>query len=173
MGGFPITGIGPDTVTATDGRAVPYDTAFIVPPHRPPAIVAESGLATASGWMKVSYPSLRRPGHPRVFGAGDLIGPTLRAGLAGTLGVFQGAYVADAIAAKLAGDAPPPAPRLAAICFFDTGTTGSFLHCDFAPSAAGTGPAACVFMPELPYFRKAKRLFGSEWFTRMLTGRIR
>jgi hypothetical protein len=30
-----------------------------------------------------------------------------------------------------------------------------------------------VFMPELPFFRHATRLFADEWFTSMLTGHIR
>ena len=49
--------------------------------------------------MNVTFPELRHPDRTRLFGAGDLIGPVLRAGMAGTLGVFQGAYVADAILA--------------------------------------------------------------------------
>lgn len=172
-GGFQVAGLGPDVITGENGAAVPYDAAFIVPPHRPPAIVGRSGLAAPSGWMNVTFPGLRHPDHPRVFGAGDLTGPVLRAGLAGTLGVFQGAYVADAIGAELAGAPPPPPPRMAAICFFDTGTTGSFLYCDFTPAAAGAGPAGCVFMPAMPFFRQAKALFAGEWFASMLTGQVR
>lgn len=171
-GRFPIARIEPDAVLDETGQAVPYDAAFVVPPHRPPRVVAESGLAAPSGWMSVGFPGLRHPEHPRVFGAGDLVGPVLGAGMAGTLGVFEGAYVADAVAAELTGHPAPPRPRMAAICFFDTGRTGSFLYCDFGPPAAGAGPAGCVFMPELPYFRQAKQLFAQEWFASMLTGEV-
>jgi sulfide:quinone oxidoreductase len=171
-GGFRIAKIEPDAVLDETGQAVPYDVAFVVPPHRPPRVVAASGLAAPSGWMRVDFPGLRHPAHPRVFGAGDLVAPVLGAGMAGTLGVFEGAHVADAVAAELSGDPAPPRPRMAAICFFDTGRTGSFLYCDFGPPAAGTGPAGCVFMPELPYFRQAKRLFAEEWFASMLTGEV-
>ena len=99
-GGFQLTGIGPDAINGEkNGAAVPYDAAFIVLPHRPPTIVRQSGLAAPPGWMNVTFPELRHPDRPRVFGAGDLIDPVLRAGMAGTLGVFQGAYVADTILA--------------------------------------------------------------------------
>lgn len=76
----------------------------------------------------------------------------------------------------MVGEAPPPPPRLAAICFFGTGATGSFRYCDFGQPAVGAAPPACAFMPELPFFRHAKRLFAQEWFTSALiypTGYLR
>jgi len=56
-GGFQLSGIGPDAINGENGAAVPYRAAFIVPPHRPPAIVRQSGLAAPSGWVNVTFPN--------------------------------------------------------------------------------------------------------------------
>lgn len=170
-GEFSIAEITEDAVVSASGARAGFDAAIIVPPHRPPAVVAGSPLAGESGWPAVSYPSFTHPAYRNVSVIGDLAGPALRAGLAGTLAVFEAAHVADRILAQSGGPAPGP-PRMSAICFADPGRTGSFLHCDFGGPAAGTGPAACTLMPWLPYFRRAKRLFADEWFTSMLTGEI-
>ncbi|HZC98786.1 MAG TPA: FAD-dependent oxidoreductase [Actinomycetes bacterium] len=171
-GAYAFTEVQADRLVDAAGVVVPFDVALLVPPHRPPTVVAASPLASSDGWMRVDFPSLRHPVHRDVFGVGDAVAPTLKVGMAGTLGVFEGGFVADVIAAELAVAPTPAAPRMHAICFLDTGTTGSFLYCDFAAPAAGTGPAACALMPELPFFRRAKRLFADEWFTSMLTGEI-
>ncbi|HZD38037.1 MAG TPA: FAD/NAD(P)-binding oxidoreductase, partial [Actinomycetes bacterium] len=171
-GGFAFTQVHADRLVEGGGAVVEFDVALLVPPHRPPAVVAASPLAGPDGWMRVEFPSLRHLEHRNVFGVGDVIAPTLRVGMAGTLGVFEGAFAADRIAAELSGAVPPEAPRMQAICFLDTGTTGSLLHCDFSAPAAGTGPAACTLMPELPFFRTAKRLFADDWFTSMVTGEV-
>ncbi|MHB8294591.1 MAG: NAD(P)/FAD-dependent oxidoreductase [Acidimicrobiales bacterium] len=196
-GGFALEGFGDHVVKSRDSRAIEYDLAIVVPPHRPPACLSASGLAGDSGFMAVDYPSLRHPRHSEVFGIGDVVAPELKAGMAGTLGIFEGAFVADAIAAQLgagpggpAGDgsaepgdgpevgtAPVAAvtgePRMSAICFMDMGFAGSFVYCDFAPSARGSGAMPeCVAMPPMPYFRAAKALFAEQWFSGMLSGHI-
>jgi sulfide:quinone oxidoreductase len=171
-GDFAFTEVHTDRLVDAAGVSVGFDVALLVPPHRPPAVVAASSLAGPGGWMQVRFPTLRHPEYPNVFGAGDVVAPTLHVGMAGTLDVFEGAFAADSIAAELAGADAPASPRMSAICFLDTGTTGSFLHCDFTAPAAGNGPPACTLMPELPFFRRAKRLFADEWFTSMVTGEI-
>jgi sulfide:quinone oxidoreductase len=93
---------------------------------------------------------------PAVFDLGDVAAPALRAGMAGTLAVFQASHAADRIAAGTGR--PAGRPRMAAICFANSGATGSFLYCDFTGPATGTGPAGCVLMPPLPYFRRAKQV---------------
>jgi sulfide:quinone oxidoreductase len=171
-GGYSFARVDADHLVDAAGVEVPFDLALLVPPHRPPAVVAASPLAGGQGWMRVAYPSLRHPEHPDVFGVGDVVAPTLKVGMAGTLDVFEGGFVADVIAAELAGGVAPERPRMQAICFLDTGTTGSFLHCDFAGPAGGTGPAACTLMPPLPFFRRAKQVFADQWFTSMVTGEV-
>ena len=171
-GGFTVAEVRADAVVSSEGAEAGFGAAFIVPPHRPPAVVAGSPLAGPAGWPEVSYPSLTHPAYPNVSVIGDLAGPALRSGLAGTLAVFQAAHVADRILAGFGGRPAPGQPQMSAICFADPGHTGSFLHCDFAGPAAGTGPAACTLMPWLPYFRRAKRLFAEEWFASMLAGEV-
>lgn len=168
-GDFTVGRVTGAEVVSDSGTALPYDVALLVPPHRPPAAVAASALAGPSGWPAVTFPDFTHPDHRNVTFVGDVAAAALRVGMAGTLAVFEAAHAADRIAAG----APPSAePKMTAICFVDTGDTGSFLHCDFTGPASGAGPASCVLMPFLPYFRRAKHLFGAEWFTSMLTGEV-
>ncbi len=172
-GGFTASDIGHGSVTSGDGRTVEFDVGIFVPPHRPPAVIASSPLAgDAGGWPAVTFPNLTHPGYPNVSVIGDLATTSLKVGMAGTLALFEAAYVADRIAAAAGGVAAPAAPTMSAICFLDTGATGSFLHCDFTAPAAGVGPAACTLMPWMPYFRRAKRVFADEWFTTTLSGEV-
>ena len=138
------------------------------PPHRPPAVLAGSALAGPSGWPAVTFPGFSHPQYPHVAVVGDVAAPALNAGMAGTLAVFEAGYAAGRIGAD--GARPAGRPRMAAICFADSGDTGSFLYCDFTGPAAGTGPAECVLMPPLPYFRRARQVFAEEWFASMVTG---
>ena len=172
QGGFAISEITAGALTSEAGARSGFTAAFLVPPHRPPAVVTGSALAGPSGWPDVSYPTFTHPRYPNVAIVGDLASFSLKVGMAGTLAVFEASHVADRIAAAAGGPPAEGPPQMAAICFVDPGHTGSFLHCDFTNPAAGTGPAACTLMPWLPYFRQAKRLFAQEWFGSMLTGEI-
>ena len=172
QGGFELAEVPDGRLVARSGAVVEYDVALVVPPHRPPPSVSSSPLAGPAGWPPVEFPRLSHPAYPNVAFVGDLAAPGLQAGMAGTLAVFEAAFVADRIAAAAAGRGAPAGPRLSAICFVDEGDTGSFLHCDFSGPAARTGPASCVLMPPLPFFRAAKQLFAAEWFTTMLSGEV-
>lgn len=166
-GGFQLAEIRPESVLGADGTELPYDVAFVVPPHRPPAVVAGSPLAGGSGWPAVRFPSFAVEGADDVYAIGDLASASLTVGMAGTLAVQEAVFVADRIAGI--GGAQP---TMSAICFLDTGETGAFLHCDFTGPASGQGPAACTLMPWLPFFRSAKRLFAQEWFDSTLRGDV-
>jgi sulfide:quinone oxidoreductase len=55
-----------------DGKApISYDLLVAIPPHRPPAIVREAGLANETGWIPVDRQTLATP-HERVFAIGDV-----------------------------------------------------------------------------------------------------
>lgn len=172
IGGFEVGDVTVQSLRSAGGAVVGFDAAILVPPHRPPRLIAESPLAGAGGWMAVRYPALSHVDFPEVYGIGDLVAPTLKVGMAGTLGVFEGAFVGDRIVEAAGGPPAPDEPRMSAICFVDQETTGSFLHCDFTGPAAGTGPARCALMPDLPYFRQAKRLFAEEWFISTVGGEV-
>lgn len=171
VGGFDLAAVRADAVASADGTEVPYDVAFLVPPHRPPALLAGTPLSAGpGGWPAVRFPSLAAEGTDDVAVVGDLLSASLRVGMAGTLAVAEGVFVADRLAERAGGPPAPRAPAMVALCFLDTGETGSFLHCDFTGPASGAGPAACTLMPWLPYFRAAKRLFADEWFASTVRG---
>ena len=171
-GGFEVSEVDADVLVSASGDEVPYDVAFVVPPHRPPAIVADSPLAGPGGWPAVRFPTFGVDGAEGVRVIGDLASASLTVGMAGTLAVHEAAFVADRIAAAAGGAAAREQPVMSAICFLDTGETASFLHCDFTGPASGTGPPACTLMPWLPYFRSAKRLFADEWFASTIRGGV-
>jgi sulfide:quinone oxidoreductase len=117
-------------VVLADGE-LPFDLLIAVPPHRPPAVVVDSGLTAAHGWVAVDAGTLATS-HEGVYAVGDVTLIPLANGLplpkAGVMAELQGARVARAIAAELRGeDAPAP---------FD----GS----GFCPLELGPGMAAIV-----------------------------
>ena len=165
-GDFHLSSLGDGRVTGSDGERLDYDLAVVVPAHRPPSAVASSPIAGDDGWAEMSYPTLTHPAFPDISIVGDAAAGSLGVGMAGTLAVSEGRYVAHRIGAHFQGSPGPDAPHMAALCFVDTGSTGSALVCDFTGPASATGPASCVLLPFLlPYYRKAKRLFADEWFS--------
>ena len=55
-----------------EGQApVKYDLLVAIPPHRPPAVVREAGLANESGWIPVDRQTLATA-YERVFAIGDV-----------------------------------------------------------------------------------------------------
>jgi sulfide:quinone oxidoreductase len=171
-GGFEVAEVRSDAVVSAAGAQLACDVAMIVPPHRPPALLAGSALAGPGGWPAVTFPSFTVAGVPDVAVVGDAASAALKVGMAGTLAVHEAAFVADRIAARAGGPPARPQPTMAAICFLDAGDTASFLHCDFTGPASGTGPAACTLLPWLPWFRRAKQVFAEEWFASTLSGAV-
>ena len=76
-----------------------------VPPHRPPAVVKESGLTGDGAWIAVD-PATLRTSHESVFAIGDVTQIELANGLplpkAGLFAELEGHHVAAAIAARSA-----------------------------------------------------------------------
>ena len=93
-----------------DGSEEPFDLLLAVPPHRPPAVVAESGLLAAHGWVGVDAGTLATSADG-VFAIGDVNLVPLANGLplpkAGVMAELQGLRVARAIAAELGVGEPP------------------------------------------------------------------
>ncbi len=107
--GVKIERVERDRVVLADGE-LPFDLLFAVPPHRPPAVVADSGLTAGHGWIAVDAGTLATP-HERVYAVGDVTLIPLANGLpfpkAGVMAELQGSRVARAIAAELSGEEPP------------------------------------------------------------------
>jgi sulfide:quinone oxidoreductase len=99
----------PGLVALSDGE-LPFDLLIAVPPHRPPAVVADSGLTAAHGWIAVDAGTLATA-HEGVYAVGDVTLIPLSTGLpfpkAGVMAELQGTRVARAIAAELRGEEPP------------------------------------------------------------------
>lgn len=108
----------------TDGEPLWADVIIAVPPHRPPAVVTESGLTGNGEWIAVD-PATLETGHANVFAIGDVTQIRLANGLplpkAGLMAEREGERVAAAIAAVCAGEEPPPAFDGTGYCFVEMG----------------------------------------------------
>lgn len=92
------------------GESVGFDFLIAVPPHQPPAPVAELGFSEA-GWIPVDARTLTTSAQG-VWALGDVSATTLPVGKplpkAGVLAQGQAVAVADGIARHLGADAPEP-----------------------------------------------------------------
>jgi sulfide:quinone oxidoreductase len=98
----------PGEVVFASGKR-PYDLLLGVPPHRPPALVKESGLVDDSGWVPVD-PRTLETRFPGVYAIGDVVQISMADGKplpkAGVFAEAMGEVVADRIAAAFAGREP-------------------------------------------------------------------
>ena len=101
-----------------------------VPPHRAPAVVAESALAGDGGWVSVD-PGTLATAHPGVFAVGDVTQIKLANGLplpkAGVIAELEGSRVAAAIAAEARGEGAPAPFDGRGHCFIEMGRSSATL----------------------------------------------
>jgi sulfide:quinone oxidoreductase len=111
-------------VACADGSVLEADLIIGVPPHRPPAVVKQSGLTGDGDWISVE-PATLRTGHARVWAIGDCTQIPLANGLplpkAGLFAEMEGERVAADIAADVLGTEPPPPFDGTGYCFIETG----------------------------------------------------
>ena len=157
-----------------DGRVIfaeselEFDLLIAVPPHRAPAVITASGLASESGWISVE-PTTLETAYANVFAIGDVTQIPLANGLplpkAGVIAELEGMTVAAAIAAELQdGDVPPPFDGTGA-CFIEMGTASAALvHGNWY---ATPEPQVSIAEPDAAHAAE-KRAFESErlerWF---------
>lgn len=128
--GRKVERVEPDRVVFEGGDTLDADLIIGVPPHRPPAVVAESGLTGDGDWIRVDPGTLKTP-VPHVFAIGDVTQITLANGLplpkAGIFAELEGERVADAIVADVRGEKPPAPFDGRGYCFVEMGPTEATL----------------------------------------------
>ena len=92
-----------------DGTREPFDLLIVIPAHKAPAFLRESGLLGGNGWVTVERDTLATP-FDGVWAIGDVTHvPLAGGGMLPKAGVFaraEGESVAHAVAARLLGGAP-------------------------------------------------------------------
>ena len=101
-----------------------FDLLFGVPPHRPPAVVRESGLVGESGWISVNSRTLETQ-FPNVYAVGDVVQIAMANGKplpkAGVFAEAMGETAADHIAAVFADKEPDAAFKGEGGCYLEVG----------------------------------------------------
>lgn len=147
---------------------MPFDLLLGVPPHRPPAVVHESGLVGESGWVEVNKRTLETS-FADVYAIGDVTQIMLANGKplpkAGLFAEQMGETVAERIASKFAGEEPTAAFKGEGGCYLEVGggkamlVQGSFLE-EPEPVVTLTD-ATSEFMDEKRSFEMQRLM---EWF---------
>ena len=110
-------------VVFTDKRR-PYDLLLGVPPHRPPAVVRESGLVDGTGWVSVNPRTLETQ-FPGVYAIGDVVQISLANGKplpkAGVFAEAMGETVADRIVAVFTRQEPEATFKGEGGCYLEVG----------------------------------------------------
>ncbi|MBF6606331.1 MAG: NAD(P)/FAD-dependent oxidoreductase [Chloroflexi bacterium] len=157
----------PRQVRFADGSVAGYDLLAAVPPHRPPAVVATSGLAGPTGWIPVDRETLETSA-PNVFAIGDVTAIMLANGkLLPKAGVFAHAeaeVAAAQIASRIEGG---PAGRFDGhgYCWVELGAgVAGFAAGDFF---ADPEPAVALRRPGRTW-HAGKVLFERYWLSRGL-----
>jgi sulfide:quinone oxidoreductase len=143
------------------GESLRYDLFIGVPVHRVPTVVARSGLAV-DGWVPVDRANLATC-FPDVYALGDVTG--LPMAKAGVFAEAAAKVVADDIAARLSGGAPPPPYEGAGNCYVEFG--GGMVGKVEANFFGGPEPTARLIEPSRE-LAEEKKAFGparrGRWF---------
>ncbi|MDR5709450.1 MAG: FAD/NAD(P)-binding oxidoreductase [Armatimonadota bacterium] len=109
---------------AFDGEALPFDLLLAVPPHRPPRVVAESGLAPDGAWIRPD-PKTLRTSFEGVYAVGDVTEILLPNGMplpkAGVFAEAQGRVAARWILHHLGLGPEPEGFDGFGYCFIEVG----------------------------------------------------
>jgi len=161
------TGIEKGEVVFANKR-LPFDLLLGVPPHKPPAVVRESGLVGESDWVNVNKHTLETS-FEGVYAIGDVVQIMLANGKplpkAGLFAEQMGETVAERIAAGFAGEEPTATFKGEGGCYLEVGggkammVRGNFLA-EPEPEVTLT-EATAEFLQEKSLF-ESQRLV--EWF---------
>ena len=105
-------------------KRMPYDLLLGVPPHKPPAVVRESGLVGQSGWVDVNKHTLETS-FEGVYAIGDVVQIMLANGKplpkAGLFAEQMGETVAERIASGFFGEEPTATFKGEGGCYLEVG----------------------------------------------------
>ncbi|HEY6202561.1 MAG TPA: FAD/NAD(P)-binding oxidoreductase [Candidatus Limnocylindria bacterium] len=107
------------TVSSIEGETAEYDLLVLVPPHKGSAVVIDSGLGDAGGWMPTDRSTLAHKEYQRIFAIGDAT--DLPISKSGSTAHFEAPIVASRIASFVRGTAPRVAYGGRVMCFLETG----------------------------------------------------
>jgi sulfide:quinone oxidoreductase len=111
-------------LTFDNGAQAEFDLLAYVPPHLPPAVIRDSGLAGESGWVSVDRRTLQTR-WPNVYAIGDVVSIPLALGKplpkAGVFAEREGEVVARNIAHAIAGKAETARFNGQGQCFIEIG----------------------------------------------------
>jgi sulfide:quinone oxidoreductase len=159
----------PGALTLDGGDSLRADLLLLVPPHRPPAMVEDSGLTGESGWLKVD-PATLRTDDERVFAVGDVVEMTTGTGLpfpkAGVFAESHGEVVGWNLVDQIAGRQPNAAFDGFGFCFLEVGGgRASMVRGNFLAS-----PPDVTVEEDAPEHLAAKERFESERLERWFPG---
>jgi sulfide:quinone oxidoreductase len=169
-GGFELErhDAGNRVLRAKDGRELDYDLAMVVPAHRAPAVIADSGMAAEGGYMDVKLPSMVSPQFENVWGIGDVVAPTIGLGMAGVFAHFQAEHVVTQIIDRARGTYVGELYNMVGVCVMDTGYEGAAVWCDFTDKLHGrTTVPDCRLLGGMRAFRAVKSGFEAYWFANL------
>jgi sulfide:quinone oxidoreductase len=155
----------------SDGRELAYDLALVVPAHRAPAVIEESGLGAEGGYMDVMLPSMASPRYDDVWGVGDVVAPTIGLGMAGVFAHFQAEHVVTQIIDRARGTYVGELYNMVGVCVMDTGYEGAAVWCDFTDKLFKRKPVPdCRMLGGMRAFRAVKSGFEAYWFSNLFGG---
>ncbi len=96
--GFNVKEISQQAIISHEGKAVPFDIAVIIPPHRVSSVLEEVGLAP-DGWIPVDPASLQVRGEENIFALGDVT--DLSIPKTGAVAHVQAQFVVQGLLARL------------------------------------------------------------------------
>jgi sulfide:quinone oxidoreductase len=106
----------------SDGSSLDADLAVVVPAHRAPAVVVESGLTQGKPWVPVDPETLETSAAAGVFAVGDVnsipIAGDRALPKAGVFASAQGRQAAATITSRILGTSPQAPYSGAGSCFF-------------------------------------------------------
>ena len=169
-----VNSLDPDRRVArlSDGTELAYDLFLGVPVHAAPAVVVEAGM-TVDGWVPVDSLTLETQ-HPNVYAIGDVT--SVGTPKAGVFAEGQAAVVADAICARIRGEAHSTEYDGHGICYMEFGhdqiaMVDVYFRKGVTPHGDLIGPSTELMEHKSDFgTSRVQRWFGREWFALPGTG---